>query len=257
MSVQLEFLAKWLFIASAAALAAVYFNKDKLPEPDYYIQQKLSDPVQTPTQIKPFTVNANGQNYTIRPKFDYELNGVVVTYNNSDGFGDIWHHKRWNDFINLRDLCVIWGSNVASGVYQKMQFSSDSWTCWVRWPDRATGEQFKANALSNNHLLTANPLIQKALMQAQLGDQIYLKGVLAEYANQGSRFKRGTSISRDDTGNGACETIYLQQFQIIKQANPGLRLIYRALQWVTALSFLAWMWLFFIVSPRINKGRMD
>lgn len=250
MSPRVEFCCKWLFIACAAALAAVYLRKDKLPDPGYYDQKRLTAPLQTATTMKPFTVNSNGQNYVIKPKFAYDLNGVIVTYSNADGFGNIWHHRRWNDFINLRDLCVIWGDNVQSGVYEKMQFSSDSWTCWVRWPDRATGEQFKSNQLSNNHLLTTNPLIKKALMQASVGDQIHFKGVLAEYSNQGSRFKRGTSTSREDTGNGACETVYLQEFEIIKPANPFMRSLYHILLVLTGLSFCAWMILFFMVSPQ-------
>lgn len=249
-SAKLEFCCKWFFIASALALVTVYLRKDELPDPGFYDQKQLTVPLQTATTLKPFTLDANGQNYVIKPKFAYDLHGVIVTYSNADGFGNIWHHKRWQDFINLRDLCVIWGSNVQSGVYKKMQFSSDSWTCWVRWPDRATGEQFKSNELSNNHLLTNNPLIKKALMQAQVGDQIHLVGVLAEYANQGSSFKRGTSTTRDDTGNGACETIYLQQFNIIKQANPMLRTLYQFLLWLTAISFLVWIALFFLVPPQ-------
>ena len=34
---------------------------------------------------------------------------------------------------------------------------------------------------------------------------------------------RGTSTTRDDTGNGACETIYVTGFEIIGRANAGWR----------------------------------
>ena len=65
-----------------------------------------------------------------RAKFDYELTGIVVSYSNADGFTNIWHHKRWKDFINVRDICVIWEPNVSFGIYKNLPFSSDTWTCW-------------------------------------------------------------------------------------------------------------------------------
>ena len=35
----------------------------------------------------------------------------MVSYNNSDAFGDLWH-KRVQDYVNIRDLCVMWGENI-------------------------------------------------------------------------------------------------------------------------------------------------
>jgi hypothetical protein len=35
---------------------------------------------------------------------------------------------------------------------------------------------------------------------------------------------RGTSTTRDDTGNGACETIYVDEFEIVVRASSGWRL---------------------------------
>ena len=40
-----------------------------------------------------------------------------------------------------------------------------------------------------------------------------MRGWLAGYSNDDG-FRRGTSTTRDDTGNGACETIYVDEFQI-------------------------------------------
>ena len=110
---------------------------------------------------------------------------------------------------------MIWGDNVLSGVYRQTDFSNDSWTCWAYWPDRATASRFSMTQLSNNHLLTDDPDVKRALMAAEPGDHIRLKGVLAAYANPGNGFERGTSITRTDTGNGACETVYLQDFDIV------------------------------------------
>jgi len=228
-----------------------WLYKDSLPEPGFYDLSALEDPRQTPTEAQAFTTTANDQQYTITPQYAYELDGVIVSYNNADGFGDIWHHKRWLDFLNLRDLCVIWGDNVGTGVYQKLKFSHDTWTCWVSWPDAETGAQFKGNQLSNNHLLAENPQIKAVLKDAEVGDHIRLKGVLAEYANSSNGFFRGTSTIREDTGNGACETVYLDQFEIVHKANRHLRRLYRLSSWLSLIFGIGFVVLF-VVAPVRN-----
>ena len=54
------------------------------------------------------------------------------------------------------------------------------------------------------------------------GDQIKIKGYLVDYkvAKDGQTlFTRGTSTTRTDNGNGACETIYVEDVEIIRK-NP-------------------------------------
>ena len=49
-----------------------------------------------------------------------------------------------------------------------------------------------------------------------------IKGMLANYENQANNFERGTSITRTDTGNGACETVYVTDFSIVKKGQQVL-----------------------------------
>jgi hypothetical protein len=248
----LESLFKWLFLASALAMAVLYYYKDKLPEPDFYDAKQLEEPIQFPTEHEVFKTQVNEQEYTVTPKFDYELQGVVVSYHDADSFLDIWHHKRWLDFLNERDLCVIWGKNVASGVFKHMEFSNDSWTCWASWPDSATGNLFQMNALANNHLLVDKDAVRSALMTSEVGDHISFKGLLAEYSNKANGFKRGTSTTREDTGNGACETVYLTEFEVIKKANPKLRKFYAFAKGLAGLSLLGFLMMFFVEPVRVK-----
>jgi hypothetical protein len=203
------------------------------------------NPLQRPTSREPFWVETSGQRYRIEPVFDYALEGVIVSYHNADGISDIWHHDKWLDFINIRDLCVIWGANVSNGVYLDMEFENDSWTCWAHWPDRETGARFHMTQLSNNHLLVDDEYVKRNLMAAQPGDHIRITGQLAAYMNPSNGFQRGTSTRRDDTGNGACETLYVESFEIINKANPRWRMLYRISRWTLGLSLLLFVLLFF------------
>lgn len=253
----LESIFKWLLLGSVLAMLITYFYKDTLPPPTFYDLDKLAEPLQSPTTVKSFTSHVNGQQYIIDPKFDYELNGVIVSYHDADSFIDITHHDQWKDFINLRDLCVIWGDNVDSGVYLNMDFSNDSWTCWAYWPDRATGKRFNMTQLSNNHLLIDDPKIKQILMSAEPGDHIRLKGVLAAYRNPANQFKRGTSTTRTDTGNGACETIYVNEFKIINKANTGIRSLYYFMKWLAIVSLIGFTVMFFIAPVRTKSSRFQ
>ncbi|MBF0255526.1 MAG: hypothetical protein HQL47_03490 [Gammaproteobacteria bacterium] len=232
-------LSQWSFVCGLLLLGAALFFKDQLPDPNFFDDSVLQEPRQENTEREPFEVRVGEQNYRIIPQFDYALDGVVVSFNHADDWDNIYH-RNWQDFINIKDVCVIWGANLQSGVYQRMSFKNTSWTCWFNWPDRATAAQFSADQLSNNHLLSDNPALLRLIRQAETGDQIRFKGVLAKYENPANGFQRGTSISRTDTGNGACETVYLDEFEIVRKANSGWRAAFSLSIWVTLISAVVW-----------------
>ena len=242
----LERLFKWLLLLSLPLFGAAYLGKDKLPDPAFYGAAIPGEPRQSQTLHPSFMTEVNGQQYHIDPLFDYVLEGVVVSYHDADAITDITHHRRWQDFLNVRDLCVIWGENLASGVYQEMQFHNDSWTCWASWPDRATGDRFHMTQLSNNHLLVDDPEIKRRLLAAAPGDRVRLRGTLANYANPANGFRRNTSTVRTDTGNGACETVYLREFSILQRANPGMRNLFTTTKWLLILSLSGFLIMLFI-----------
>lgn len=237
-----------VFLLSLLVVAATWSGRDALPPPDTYDLASLVAPRQQATDRRPFEVEAGDQRYLIEPVADYVLEGVVVSYHDADSLADIWHHGSWQDFLNVRDLCVIWGGNVRGAVYRDMEFRNDSWTCWAYWPDAQTGARFRMNELSNNHLLTDDPRVKRALMAARPGDQVRLAGVLARYRNPANGFARGTSLTRDDTGNGACETIYVTDFEVIAEANAGVRKLHSAARWIAGLS-LAGFLVAFVAAP--------
>jgi hypothetical protein len=241
-----------VFAISLLACIYLFFHKDELPAASFYDLQQLNEPLQKKTRQASFSTRANGQEYLITPGYDYELDGVIVSYHDADDFTDITHHRRWKDFLNLRDLCVVWGSNVANGVYRDMKFHNGTWTCWYSWPDNEVRDRFDETQLSNNHLLIDDENIKRKLMQSEPGDHIRLTGMLVAYSNPGNGFFRGTSTTRTDSGNGACETIYVTGFELVKKANRNLRRFYAVTLWTTIISFLGIVVMFFVMP---FKGR--
>ena len=246
----LENLAKIGFALGLLLMAWSYTYKDMLPEPDFYQLRRLADPRQSELRKPSFEVRAGDQTYRVDPKYGYELDGVVVSYHDADSISDIYHDGIWSDFLNLRDLCVIWGDNVANGVYRDMHFNNTTWTCWAHWPDSATGARFSSNQLSNNHLLADKDDVKQQIMEAELGDQIRFRGYLASYANLGNGFSRGTSVTRTDRGDGACETVYVTDFEVVGKANSGWRRLFSFAAGLTVLSLTGIMVMAFIAPVR-------
>ena len=245
-------LLQFLILLTLALAILAYLKKDQLPAPEFYDRALLTEPVQSETRVKPFQTEVNGIVYTIEPLFEYELNGLVVSYHDSDAFIDVYHHKDWKDFLNIRDLCVIWGENVASGVYHELEVSNTTWTCWVSWNDRGVGERFTMSQLSNNHLLANDVWVNERIMEAEPGDQIAFSGVLASYSHSDGQFQRGSSTTRTDTGNGACETVFLRDFRIVKKANRGWRKLYSVSRVLAVVSLLGIIVLMFIAP--VHRG---
>ena len=228
------FLVEWgkmkkiIFLILIIIFGIAFFQKDKLPDKENVLEQLYQEPIQTETDKSSFKIEKEGLIYNITPLYNYELYGLIVSYHHSKSWLD-YYHEKWNDFINVKDICVIWGDNIKTEIYKAMEFKSGSWTCYSEFKPGTSYEvwsKIRRDNLSNNHLLTSEESLNKTIMDAKKGDQIYLKGYLVEYSHSNGSFRRGTSITRNDRGNGACETIYVTDFQILKEANLVWRLIY-------------------------------
>ncbi|MDF1498667.1 MAG: hypothetical protein P1P85_04960 [Patescibacteria group bacterium] len=238
---------KSIFLISLVAFAISYFQIEKLPNESEMLNELKKDPIQTKTIVQPFEIEKEGITYIIKPLFDYELNGMIVSYHHSSSWLDYYHDK-WQDYLNIKDICVIWNENIESGIYKKIDFKNGSYTCYIKSKANMTRDEwqnYRSDNLSNNHLLTNDEEINKKILSAKKGDQIYFKGYLVEYSIKDDDFKRGSSISRTDNGNGACETIFIEDFQILKRANPLERDIHNTSKYLLLGSFLILTVLFF------------
>jgi hypothetical protein len=145
---------------------------------------------------------------------------MVVSYRQHDGESTM--HRRANDHLNVADVCVVWSDTAFSEHLRKIEFWNGIFTCNVKTSDDVAWANFKMNQLSNNHLLSADPATRERIDRIRIGDQIRIKGQLASYGAVGGPV-RGTSTTREDSGNGACETIFVEQFEIVSAAFSGWR----------------------------------
>lgn len=209
----------------------------------------LNEPLQYADEHERKQLPFEDRQYFVDRKFRYELYGMVVSFREHDG--DQMLHKSWGDHLNIADVCVVWSDTAQSPFLNQIDFWNGQFTCNVRTSSNEAWQSFNMNQLSNNHLISADPYIRKKITDINIGDQIVIKGWLSEYGNDQGAI-RGTSIRRDDTGNGACETIYVEQFEVIREAK---RLWHKLFTVSSALLLLMLAWYFFSpYKPRAEKN---
>ncbi len=229
-----------LMWAGATLMVVSYLLRDALPEPSALRDELRNEPLQTQTQAAPFQTVVGGVTYTITPQADYEIWGLVVSRHDSSVWWD-WIHQAANDHLNVVDLCVVFGENVTRGAYVGLDYSSGQWVCYVQTRSAESWQRFSMRALSNNHLLADRSALVTQLRDIRVGDQIRVRGMLSEYAHHhGMAFTRGTSLTREDTGNGACETIYVQDVQILRAGGGPWRILLWVGVLICALGAVVW-----------------
>lgn len=237
-----------ILAASLALVAGGLWQRDRLPAPTAITPAALPEPVQVAERSEPFKVVAGGIEYTVSPLYRYELNGLVVSRHDTSVWWDVTH-RDWKDHLNVADLCVVWGDNLTGGVYQDFKYSSGTFTCYAATDSAEAAARFDPTALSNNHLLAHDPRLATLLRSVRPGDQVRVRGWLAEYAHDaGHPFRRGTSTRRDDSGNGACETIWVQDAQVLRTANR----LWRTLLPVGWIGILAAVILWMVLPARLH-----
>ncbi|MDB5801662.1 MAG: hypothetical protein JWL63_2601 [Rhodocyclales bacterium] len=231
---------KWVLMCSALFFGVALWQSNALP-PSSALDASLQDePLQRAVGKPAFETTVGDIAYTVQPLYSYDLAGLVVSRHATDSWWD-YIHREWNDALNIADICVVWGNNARNGAYSKISFSNGQFTC--NW-STSSSEDFAAfdqDAVSNNHLLSDNADVIRRIRKVRVGDQVRFRGYLAEYShNHGFPFKRGTSIVRTDTGNGACETVYVESFEILQEGGGP----WRKLSWLAGamivLSLIAW-----------------
>lgn len=203
-----------LLVSVGLWLAAFFINRS-YPSPNKMLPELLLEPIQTDTTQEPFEFDYRGETYEVKPMAEYEMWGLIVSMNDINALTNYYHDK---NTVNLQDICVVWGENISSGMYERMKFTSGEWTCYPKRKGTDAIDDFNGSHLGNNHLLASNEQVLKTIRSLNLGDQVHVKGQLVGYAKKGAPAGsfRNSSLSRDDTD---CEVVFVNQIEILQKAH--------------------------------------
>ena len=160
-------------------------------------------PVQTPVEnIPPFVRNA----YQITPIANFALKARVL--------GAKRYFFGRNADLSPVDLALGWGPMSDSAVLERIDISqSNRFYHWYVREFPIPRHDIERNS-ANMHMIPANETIAKRLAQVREGQIIALKGYLINIrAEDGWHWY--SSTTRNDTGFGACEVIWVESFDIL------------------------------------------
>jgi len=178
------------------------------------VQEKIARPESIDLEIR-------GYSYRLTPVYEFEINALVVSKFNYK-FG-IYR----SDSVFPVDLCMIWGDNIARKAYKNMslRFFHDCRWCEVEWWGNL---DFNMRQLANCHLVTNKKNILDKINRIVIGDQLKIKGKLVNIEGRlvskpdkytPRQLSWRSSVTRTDTGAGACEIIYVEDIIFLKKAN--------------------------------------
>ena len=246
----------YLFIILLLVLIITFFTRNNIRNVDKITDEATNQPVQKEIlNMEEIEFKKDGYLWQLTPLYDYEISGLVVGRMNYQ----IFSINRYSNLLPI-DLGLIWGSNVANKVYQdkRIKFKQDSRWCWVRWDGDAV---FNLNEFSNNHLLTKEKDLSNEAKKVNRGDQIRIKGKLVniiatplednEISGQNNIMWK-SSTTREDSGAGACEIIYVEDIEILRKGN----LLSRFLFWFSfygLIILIFWSIAYFLYSINIQQ----
>jgi hypothetical protein len=105
-----------LLAASLFLVGGGLWFRDSLPPPQSILAASLPEPIQVAQPREPFTVDSGGIRYTVAPLHTYELRGLVVSRHDTSVWWNPTHRSWWKDLLNVADLCVVWGDNLAGSI---------------------------------------------------------------------------------------------------------------------------------------------
>jgi len=181
-------------------LVVLFFSllfKNRWPKPFEIRPECLQEPVQTQEDVpEPFIDEAKGYRYEVQPLFNYELWGMVVSSHYAGSITD-FAHDAWKDYLTSRTSA---SSSPEPGDRRLplRELPQPGLHLLLQLPGPRRRELFSGAHIANNHLITSDPVLVRAIKRARRGDQVRIKGWLVNYRHEGSPYGRSTSTVRTD-----------------------------------------------------------
>ena len=112
------------------------------------------------------------------------------------------------------DLALGWGPMSSNQVLDKIDISQGNRFYYWRVQEFPIPKKDIIRHSSNMHMIPANNQIAKQLAKVREGNVVAIVGQLVKI-NADDGWRWSSSLSRTDTGNGACELVYVKEVSIL------------------------------------------
>jgi hypothetical protein len=115
--------------------------------------------------------------------------------------------------LSQTDLALGWQRMSDSAVLERMRIEQGArWYIWrADVPPLPVGEITRSSA--NTHMIAGNAAVAAALRRVRAGSVVRLEGLLVE-ASRDDGYRWRSSLSREDSGGGACELLWVERLEV-------------------------------------------
>jgi hypothetical protein len=161
-----------------------------------------NSPVQQEQPASHFKID----DYLLTRRASFEIRARVLSI-------EKYYFRRESDLSPI-DLALGWGPMSDQSVLDQIEISQSARWYRTRWdyPLSIADHEIILNS-SNMHMIPSVKGIAKTLKQLRDGDLVNIRGWLVDVDHDSGWFWR-TSMSRDDTGAGACEIVYVESIVV-------------------------------------------
>lgn len=117
------------------------------------------------------------------------------------------------------DLALGWGRMSDEAVLERLDISqSDRYYRWQYWGQPPLPVPDIITHSSNNHVIPADEATAKRIASLRVGSLVEINGLLVEATHPQANRPWRSSLTRDDSGEGACELILVES---LAEITPG------------------------------------
>jgi hypothetical protein len=158
-------------------------------------------PVQSSTSQTNFILNG----YKITPLDSFEIEARVLA-------AEHYSLGREADLSPV-DLALGWGKMSDEAILSKINISQSNRFYYWHVDEFPIPRREIETQSANMHMIPADAEIEKSLKSIRPGQVVKLSGYLVE-ANASDGWHWKSSLTREDTGNGACELVYVKSVMV-------------------------------------------
>ena len=159
-----------------------------------------------PVQVDIPPASFEMDNYQVTKKARFEIRARVLGT-------EPYYFRREADLSPI-DLALGWGVMSDQDLLDQLEISQSS--RWYRWRHDQTipvSDQQIITSSGNMHMIPARASVERSLKNLREGDIVLLEGYLVDVDHESGWHWR-TSMSRTDTGAGACEIVYVEHIAV-------------------------------------------
>ena len=159
-------------------------------------------PFQETTSEEPFVFDK----YTIKPKANFSIEAKILSAER--------YYLDVESRLSPIDFALGWGPMSDESVLEQIEISQGG--RWYKWQSQnlPISKKLVETNSANMHMIPANSQIEADLKRIKIGEIVAIEGMLVNITN-GTGWQWKSSMSRTDTGAGACEVVYVTEIRVV------------------------------------------